>query len=364
MNKSDLGTVFDDLNLVESLLMEIKRKVKEPLKIMEVCGTHTRSIFKYGIDKLLPEKIKLISGPGCPVCVTPGNYIDNAINLSKNPDVIIATFGDLIRVPGSNGNSLNLQRAAGARVEIIYSPLDALKIAEDNRNKNIVFLGVGFETTAPAIALMLKEAKAREINNIFVLLSLKTMPAAIERLVLDKDIKINGLICPGHVASIIGIKEFQELGKKYRIPMAVCGFQSVDILGGILTIIVDLEKAESGCKNRYSRVVKDGGNLAALKVLGEVFEEDNAWWRGIGHIEASGLKLRKEYEVFDALNKYSLKTVDEIEVNGCICGEILKGKKVPSQCRLFGVKCTPHSPIGPCMVSSEGSCGIAYDFGM
>lgn len=354
---------FEDFDLAKKLLKEINKKVTNPVNIMEVCGTHTRSIFKYGIDKLLPKKLKLIAGPGCPVCVTPSGYIDNAIALSKKEDIVIATFGDLVRVPGSNNKSLSLERAEGARVEIVYSPLDSLKLAAENLDKEIVFLGVGFETTVPAIALMLKEAKVRGIKNLTVLLAIKTMPAAMEKLILDEAININGFMCPGHVAAIIGINEFKDLSQRYRIPMAVCGFQAVDILGGILTIIDAIGERKYTCENRYSRVVREYGNLAALKVLQEVFEHSSASWRGLGLIENSGLKLRKEYEGFDAEVRYSLKTVEEKPVKGCICGEILKGKKVPSQCSLYKVKCTPQSPIGPCMVSSEGTCGIAYDFG-
>lgn len=364
MNKLSSSSSFEDFQLAKNLLKEIDKMVTSPLNIMEVCGTHTRSIFKHGIDKLLPEKVKLISGPGCPVCVTPGSYIDNAIRLSSHENIIIASFGDLLRVPGQSNGSLIRARATGGKVEIVYSPLDILKVAEDNFHKEIVFLAVGFETTVPAIALMLMEAKKRRLKNISVLLSLKTMPAAMEKLVLDEEIKIHGFMCPGHVASIIGIKEFQGLAAKYKIPMAVCGFQAVDMLGGLLSIFNDIKHGEYMCKNTYSRVVKDCGNLAAMRALREVFQQEDAIWRGLGVIEGSGLKLRKEYEEFDAEKRYGVITVDEKPINGCICGEILKGKKVPSQCKLYGVKCTPHSPIGPCMVSSEGTCGIAYDFGV
>lgn len=362
MNQQLSINSFENFQLAKNLLIEIEKKVKEPLNIMEVCGTHTRSIFKYGIDKLLPDKIKLISGPGCPVCVTPVTYIDNAIELSKSSKVIIATFGDLIRVPGSDGKSLSQQRAAGGRIQIVYSPLDTLKLARENLSKEIVFLGVGFETTAPAIALLLKEVRNRKIKNISVLLAVKTMPEVMEKLLLDKGLKVNGFICPGHVAAITGIKEFEALASKYRVPMAVCGFQAVDILGGILTILKDIDNAEYGCQNRYSRVVKNCGNALAIKALSEVFEKEHAIWRGLGIVKDSGLKISKDFEEFDAFKRYSLKTVDEIESIGCICGEILKGKKVPTQCSLYGVKCTPEFPVGPCMVSSEGACGIAYEF--
>lgn len=368
MNKEVLTSAykeidFQDIHLSRELLKEIERKIREPLRIMEVCGTHTRSIFKYGIDKLIPENLRLISGPGCPVCVTPGGYIDNAIELSKKEDVIIATFGDLLRVPGGGGKSLKSERTEGAKVQVVYSPFDSLKMAEDNLNKEIVFLGVGFETTAPIIALMLKEAKERKLKNLAVLLSLKTMPSTMEKLILNDEVSIHGFMCPGHVASIIGTKEFNSLSQKYQIPMAVCGFEPVDILGGILSIINAIEQKEYQCKNRYSRVVRDDGNLSAMKVLKEVFYPGKAIWRGLGSIDDSGLVMRKAYEDFDAELKYSLKPVDEKEINGCICGEILKGKKVPSQCSLYKVKCTPETPVGPCMVSREGTCGIAYDFG-
>lgn len=362
-NKFSLSS-FEDATLARKLLKDIEKRVKKPLSIMEVCGTHTRSIYKYGIDKLLPENIKLISGPGCPVCVTPRNYIDKAINLSENENVIIATFGDLIRVPGSNNKTLSLQRALGGKISIIYSPMDCLNLAENNRDREIVFLAVGFETTAPAIALMLKVAKEKNMKNLFVLLALKTMPRAMEELILDKDIKVNGFMCPGHVSTIIGTEKFNSLAEKYRIPMAVCGFEALDILGGLLSIIEDIDHDEYKCRNRYTRAVRDLGNLSAMKVIEEVFQCSSSTWRGLGEIMNSGYKLRDKYEDFNVERKYLFtETVEKNQVPGCICGEILKGKKEPKDCKLYGEICTPQCPVGPCMVSSEGTCGIAYTFG-
>lgn len=354
---------FEDIDMAKKLLEEIQRKVTKPLNIMEVCGTHTRNIYKYGIDKLLPEKLNLISGPGCPVCVTPKTYIDNAIILSKKNEVIITTFGDLLRIPGSGDSSLSLQRGQGANIGVVYSPLDCLKLAENNRDKEIIFLAVGFETTAPAIALMIKEAKKRKINNLYVLLALKTMPRAMEGLILDKDINLDGFMCPGHVATIIGTREFSRLSDKYKISMTICGFQPLDILGGLLSLIEAIYEKKYYCENRYARAVKVFGNISAMKAIDEVFIPSESIWRGLGNIEGSGYGLKDIYSSFDATRRYSLKNVEDREIEGCLCGEILKGRKKPKDCKLYGGRCTPKSPVGPCMVSNEGTCGIAYNFG-
>lgn len=354
---------FENIDMAKKLLREIERRVTKPLNIMEVCGTHTRNIYKYGIDKILPEKLELVSGPGCPVCVTPKSYIDNAIILSKKKDVIIATFGDLLRIPGSNSSSLILQRGQGANIAVVYSPLDCLALAENNAKKEIIFLAIGFETTAPAIGLMIKEAYKRGINNLYVLLALKTMPRVMEELILDNEINLDGFMCPGHVATIVGTRDFSRLAAKYKMPMTVCGFKSVDMIGGLLNLIEAIDKKEYYCENRYGRAVKEMGNISAMKVIDEVFIPTGSVWRGLGYIEESGFALNERYLNFDAQLKYSLNNMVDDVSKDCLCGEILKGKKKPKDCKLYGRRCTPKSPVGPCMVSNEGTCGIAYSFG-
>lgn len=357
---------FNNYELSNKLLKEIDKRATRPFNIMEVCGTHTSAIYKNGIDQLLPSKIKLISGPGCPVCVTPDSYIDNAIELSKREDVIIATFGDMIKVPGSS-SSLIKERAKGRDIRIIYSPLDCLKLAKENSNKQVVFLAIGFETTAPSIALAIKIAKEQQIYNFSILHSLKTMPKAMESLILDQDVQIDGFICPGHVATIIGMDDFDNLSKKYKAPMVISGFQCADILASILLIIDMLDNNRYWCENLYGRLVKTRGNHRARKLLEEVFITSSSLWRGFGEIKETGYKLNREYEAFDAYSKFSLNIkeqgIKERSIKkGCICADVLKGKKNPKQCEMFGVVCTPNNPIGPCMVSTEGACGIIYKF--
>ncbi len=348
-----------EINLAIKLLKNIKERCKENINIMEVCGTHTRSIYNSGIDKLLLPNIRLLSGPGCPVCVTDESYIDHAIELSEKKDVIITTFGDMIKVPGSC-SSLREQMAKGRKVEVVYSPLDALKIAINNRDKIIVFLAIGFETTAPIIALTIKEALEKNVNNFFILNSLKAMPKVMSTLILDEEVKIHGFICPGHVATIIGCRPFERLSNEYKTPMAICGFKAIDILVGILYIIYKKERGNYGCENLYKGFVYPEGNRKAQEILNQVFETSSSFWRGFGEIDGTGYKLREEYSYFDARNKFSLKNKIVNKNNQCICGDILRGIKSPMDCNAFGKMCTPRTPIGPCMVSKEGSCGIVY----
>ncbi|WP_346936387.1 hydrogenase formation protein HypD [Clostridium sp.] len=348
-----------EINLAIKLLKAIKGRCKENINIMEVCGTHTRSIYNSGIDKLLHSNIKLLSGPGCPVCVTNESFIDHAIELSQKKDVIITTFGDMIKVRGSE-SSLREEMAKGRKVEVVYSPLDALKIAMNNREKNVVFLAIGFETTAPIIALTIKEALEKNISNFFVLNSLKTMPKVMSTLILDKEVKIHGFICPGHVATIIGSRPFERLSNEYKTPMAICGFKAIDILAGILYIIDKKERGSYGCENLYKGFVYPEGNRKAQEILNQVFETSSSFWRGFGNMEGTGYKLREKYSSFDAKNKFSLKSKIANEDKRCICGDVLRGMKSPMDCKAFGSVCTPRTPIGPCMVSKEGSCGIVY----
>ncbi|MEG0306382.1 MAG: hydrogenase formation protein HypD [Clostridium sp.] len=349
------------IELSKKLLNSIELSCKSKINIMEVCGTHARSIYSCGIDKLLPSNIKILSGPGCPVCVTPQSYIDDAISLSRMKDVIVATFGDMIKIPGSR-TSLREEKAIGNDIRIVYSPLEALKIAKNNCDKEVVFLAVGFETTAPLIALTIKEARRNGINNFSVLHALKTMPNTMTALVLDESINIDGFICPGHVATIIGNEVFDKLSKQYKIPMAVCGFKGVDILAGILSIIVMEEKKEYECKNLYKGFVKDKGNDRAKRILGEVFIPGDSVWRGLGRLMNTGYTLKAEYRDFDAKVKFHIESRNERENEECICGDVLKGIKSPKECKLFGKPCKPGNPVGPCMVSEEGTCGIVYSF--
>ena len=351
---------FNDIHLSRKLIEQIRKNTTKEIRIMEVCGTHTRSIYKYGIDKLLPENIKIISGPGCPVCVTSQSYIDSAIELSKRENIIITTFGDMIKVPGMM-SSLQEEKAKGGNIIVVYSPLESLEIAKNNREKEVVFLGIGFETTAPIIALTLKIAKSEKIENFSIMHSIKTMPNTMKALVLSEDVNIDGFIAPGHVATIIGENVFKKLAYESKTPMAICGFKSTEILAGILSIIKMINKNEIKCENLYRGFVKREGNTKAKEVINEVFSPEYSIWRGLGKINDTGYKLNEEYSDFDAKLKFKIEVKEEDINNRCICGEILKGKKMPKQCKLFGTVCTPNKPVGPCMVSNEGACGIVYE---
>lgn len=352
---------FRNVNITKKIIEIINKEVKTPINIMEVCGTHTMSIYKNGIDKLLPSNINLISGPGCPVCVTDINYIDSAIKLCKNKNVIICTFGDMIRVPGSK-SSLNKEKVNGANIKVVYSPLDCLDIANKNRDKEVVLLGIGFETTAPVIGLTIKHAYESNISNFSVLTSIKTMPNAMENLVLDEDVFIDGFICPGHVGSIIGINEFDKLAFKYKIPMVMSGFEHEDIACSILQLCRLIESKNYRCENLYKRIVKKEGNKIAKNIIEEVFSIDDSYWRGLGKITDTGLKIKEKYKKFDAQIKFNIH-LSKVEIDrSCICSEILKGIKNPDDCKLFKVKCTPQHPVGACMVSREGTCSNFYKY--
>ena len=331
------------------------------MNIMEVCGTHTMAILRSGIKDTLPKNINLISGPGCPVCVTAQGYIDAAIELSKRENVIITTFGDMINVPGT-GTSLNIQRALGKDIRVVYSPLESLKIAEKNPNKEVVFLGIGFETTAPLIALTIEESKIKEIKNFSVFLSLKTMPEILKALLKGEDIKIDGIICPGHVSTIIGEKEFEFIGDEFHKPAVIAGFGSRDVIAGIYILSDMISDNKSDLENIYPQCVKYEGNKKAKELIYKVFEKTDAVWRGIGKVNGSGLYIKKEYEEYDAVRKFKIVVSEEKYEDHCICGEILKGKKKPKDCSFFGTVCTPYNPIGVCMVSREGSCRIYYEY--
>ena len=350
---------MEESDVCRKLIKLINKNSIRQINIMEVCGTHTRNIFKYCIDKLIDKKINLIAGPGCPVCVTPTSYIDSAIELSRKSGVIIVTFGDMIRVPGSLG-SLSMEKAMGGDVHVIFSPLDSLKIAEQNKDKEVVLLGVGFETTAPSIALTVKYAKERELSNFSVLLSLRIMINVMKKLMTYDDVRIDGFICPGHVAAVIGASSFEKLSLISHTPMSICGFKMREILSGILSIEDMINKGEYRCENLYKSVVCDRGSIGAEKIMNQVFTRCSNEWRGMGWIDDTGLKFKEEYKEFDAAHKFNIAVNDKSAVSGCICGEILRGAKRPDECKLFTKVCNPRHPIGPCMVSEEGTCRSFY----
>ena len=329
---------------------------------MEFCGGHTFAILQNGIRDLLPSNLELVSGPGCPVCVTATSDLDKAIFLSRLPQTIIATFGDMVRVPGSHG-SLASARAEGADVRIVYSTMDALDIAQENPQSQVIFVGIGFETTAPTIAASILEAQRREIDNYRVLPLGKLCPPVMEALLKMGETKIDGIIGPGHVSTIIGSRPYEFIPREYGVPFVISGFEPLDILLTVEMLVEQIEEENPKVEIAYRRGVKPEGNARAQELMQEVFEVSDANWRGIGEIPQSGLSIRGEFSHFDALKAYNIEPGLSREPKGCICGEILRGIKNPEDCRLFRLVCTPENPIGPCMVSSEGSCAAYYRYG-
>ena len=355
-------TEFRNSELAQGLIADICRKSKRKVRFMEFCGGHTVTIFKYGIRQALPPTVSMVSGPGCPVCVTATTDINKAIAVSLIPGVIITSFGDMLRVPGSH-SSLQNARAAGADVRIVYSTLDALKIAQENPKRTVVFIGVGFETTAPTIAASVLQAKEQGIKNYCVLSLHKLCPPVIKTILDAGEVKLDGLICPGHVSAITGSNAWEFVAHNYGIPCVVAGFEPTDILQCVDMLVTQVEKHEAKVEIAYKRGVTPEGNLQAQKIMQQVFEPRPANWRGLGEVPNSGLKLRPEYALFDAEVTFNIKLEPGIEPKGCICGEILRGVKTPADCRLFRKVCTPENPVGPCMVSSEGSCSAYYLYG-
>ena len=351
---------YRDMELVKKLIDRISTKSIRPIRLMEVCGGHTMSIQKFGIPSLLPNTIKLVSGPGCPVCVSDRKYIDQAIAYSRLDDVILTTYGDLIRVPGST-SSLDKEKAKGANVRIVYSILDALMIAEKNRKKKVVFLGIGFETTAPSSAAGIIKAQMAGLNNFYLFSSHKIMPPAMEALI-DEGVKIDGYIAPGHVSTITGTGIYKNIPEKYGLGCVISGFEPVDMLKAILMLVNQIENNDPKVENAYTRVVKPEGNIKAKQMLEDVFELRDDWWRGLGVLPKSGLKVREKYTDFDAEVQIPVEVEPTREDKGCICGEILKGLKNPKDCKLFVKTCTPNNPVGACMVSNEGSCHAYYKY--
>ncbi len=356
---------FRNAALIKKLSAEIKNITPAGnINIMEVCGTHTQSFFRFGLDQLLPPNLRLISGPGCPVCVSSQEYLDNAIKLGGQKDNIILTFGDMLRVPGS-ASTLEKERARAGNVKVVYSALDALLFARQNPDKKVVFLAVGFETTAPTIALSLMRAKKEKIKNLFFYSSLKLIPPAMDYLVRDKRLNLSGFLCPGHVSTIIGTKSYEFIPKRYKIGCCVAGFEPLDILEGIYFLIRQIKGNKPCVQNQYARVVSRQGNLKAKNILSEVFKIDDASWRGLGEIPKSGLKIKDEFSRFDAREHFPLgggiRTPGR-QLEKCRCGDVLKGLILPQACPLFVKICKPEHPIGPCMVSSEGACNAYYRY--
>lgn len=351
---------YRDKKLVLKLIEQIKAESTKNIILMEVCGGHTMSIQKFGIPSLLPDTVKLISGPGCPVCVSSREYIDRSIAFSRLSDVIITTYGDLIRIPGST-SSLDEEKAAGADVRIVYSVLDSLKIAIDNPEKKIIFLGIGFETTAPSSAVGIINAYKRGITNFYLYSSHKVMPPAMAALI-DEGVKIDGYIAPGHVSTITGSGIYKDIAEVYKLACVISGFEPVDLLKSILMLVRQFEKNEPKVEIEYSRVVKPEGNIKAQQMLEEVFEMQDEWWRGLGILPDSGLKIRDKYKMHDAKLMIPVEVEPTKEDKGCICGEILKGLKSPLDCKLFAKVCSPTDPVGACMVSHEGACNAYYRF--
>ncbi len=352
---------FRDPELVEKHLSEIRKITKNPWNIMEVCGGQTHSLVKNGLLSLLPEEINMVHGPGCPVCVTPLNLIDKAVHLAANPDVIICSFGDMMRVPGS-AKSLLEAKAEGADVRIVYSPLEAVKLAEQKPDKEIVFFAVGFETTAPANALSISVAAKQGLQNYSILASHVLVPPAMEAVINDENNIIQGFLAAGHVCTIMGLDEYYPLVEKYNIPMVVTGFEPVDLLQGILMTVKQLEAGEARLENQYARVVKDKGNPESVKVINEVFEIVDREWRGIGTIPQSGYEVREKFADYDAKKKFDVNIPQAVECEDCIAGLVLKGQKKPHECSQFGKTCTPENPLGAPMVSSEGACAAYYHY--
>ncbi|HIA51546.1 MAG TPA: hydrogenase formation protein HypD [Candidatus Melainabacteria bacterium] len=353
---------FRDEKQALLLADQIRKATTQPWRIMEVCGGQTHTIMQYGLPDLLPNEIELLHGPGCPVCVTGLELIDKAIQIASLRDVIFCSYGDMLRVPGSKGDLFDV-KAAGGDVRIVYSPLDCLKIARENRGKRVVFLAIGFETTAPANAMAVKQAKKMKLDNFFLLCSHVTVPPVISGLMEFPETLVQGFLGPGHVCSVMGWTQYDELCQKYKIPIVVTGFEPIDILEGILKVVRQLEAGESRVENQYSRAVTRDGNKEAQAILDEVFDVCDQEWRGLGLIPKSGYKLKIDYANYDAEIVFDTDSDSVCESGVCISGDILKGIKKPKDCPAFGKQCTPEQPLGATMVSSEGTCAAYFRYG-
>ncbi|MCX6065958.1 MAG: hydrogenase formation protein HypD [Chloroflexi bacterium] len=355
-------TEFRDVDLVKAALGEIRRMVTRPWVLMEICGGQTHSIVRHGLDQLLPPEIELVHGPGCPVCVTPLEQIDRALAIASRPDVIFTSYGDMLRVPGSNIDLFSV-RAQGGDVRVVYSPLDALKIAQENPHKQVVFFAIGFETTAPPNVMAVQQAKALGLKNFSVLVSHVRVPPAIHAILGSPSNRVQGFLLAGHVCAVMGYWEYPPLVEKYRVPMAVTGFEPLDLVNGILATVRMLEAGSIEVNNAYGRAVTLDGNKPAQAMIQKVFMECDRKWRGIGMIPLSGWRLRPEYDDFNAETRFDVADITPQESPLCIAGQIMQGLKKPHDCPAFGKECSPEHPLGATMVSSEGACAAYFKYG-
>ena len=369
MSESRLTDQFRDPVAARGVAEAIRRRVTRPLRLMEFCGGHTHAILRYGIPSLLPDTIQLCSGPGCPVCVTSAADLDRAIGMARVPEAILTTFGDMIRVPGSTGKdittptSLAQAKAEGADVRVVYSPLDALRTARDNPDRPVIFLGVGFETTAPMVASVVLAAEAEGLDNFTVFSTHKLTPPATRAILDAGEVALDGIIGPGHVTTVIGSHAWRFLPDEHSIPCAIAGFEPLDILRAVLALVEMAEDGRPDVANAYTRSVRPDGNPAAQQALQQVFQVVDVDWRGFGTVPASGLGIRSTYARFDAAHNFSVEVPPAREPPGCRCGEVLRGVMLPTECPLFGRACTPQNPVGPCMVSAEGACAAYHRYG-
>ncbi len=354
-------TEYRDAELVKKTISQIQATVTRPWTLMEICGGQTHSIIRHGLDQLLPSEVELVHGPGCPVCVTPLELIDKALAIASQPDVIFTSYGDMLRVPGSHGDLFSV-RAEGGDVRVVYSPLDALKIARENPEKEVVFFAIGFETTAPANVMSVLQAQRLGLENYSILVSHVCVPPAIRAILGSPLNRVEGFLAAGHVCTVMGYWEYLPLASEYQIPITVTGFEPLDIAQGILATLEMLENGQVAVKNAYKRLVTQQGNQSAQKIIAQVFEECDRKWRGIGTIPHSGWRLRPEFAQFNAEEKFNVQDIQAEESPLCIAGEILQGLKKPRQCSAFGVECTPEHPLGATMVSDEGACAAYYNY--
>jgi hydrogenase expression/formation protein HypD len=355
------ATEYRDPDLARNLAEEIRRISRKKIRLMEVCGTHTVSIFRHGIRSLLPETIGLLSGPGCPVCVTAQGEIDAFVALAQQENGIVATFGDLIRVPGT-GSSLQAQRAAGRDIRMVYASTDALAIARENPARHVVFLGVGFETTAPTVAAAILAAQAEKLENFSVFCAHKRVPPALTALLSSPAVHVDGLLLPGHVSVIIGENAYRPIVQRFGMPAVIAGFEPADLLAAILALVRQIEAGKPALENAYPRAVAPEGNLRAMALMQTVFAPADALWRGLGEIPGSGLVIREAFGAHDARRVFGIQPAEGQEPVGCACGQILTGAKAPPECPLYQKTCTPAHPVGPCMVSGEGTCAAYYRY--
>jgi hydrogenase expression/formation protein HypD len=352
---------FRDSNHVKILVKQIEQTITRPWVVMEICGGQTHSIMRYGLDQLLPPDLELVHGPGCPVCVTSLELVDRALNIASRHNVIFTSYGDMLRVPGSNSDLFSI-RAAGGDVRVVYSPLDAIKIAQLNPEKEIVFFAIGFETTAPANAMSIFQAHNLGLMNFSILASQVRVPPAMSLILASPGNRVQGFLAAGHVCTVMGYWEYPSISSKYKIPIVITGFEPVDILHGLLKVLIQLEEGRSEVENAYQRLVSFEGNRSAQDIIDEIFESCDQTWRGIGTITDSGWRIRDKYSFFDATQRFQVMDIHTSESPLCIAGEILQGRQKPFACSQFGVTCTPENPLGATMVSSEGACAAYYRY--